>query len=281
MTGEPVVVGIDGSAVSRAAARWAATEAVFRGVKLQLLHACAYPETELRRRQELLSAGDDPLLDLCCRALTEAEAAVKDAEPEVDVFTELRAGLTAEVLIEASRSASTLVVGSHGVGTMRGLVLGSVASAVATRAQCPVVVVRVPVPTSGPVVVGLDLATDDPVTWEYAFAEASRRGVPLLAVHAWHDTGETWSPDLARTEELGDRLAQWSARYPDIEVEWRVVRDRNPARALVTESAGAQLLVVGSRGRGQITAAVLGSTGASVLGRATCPVAIVRHRTES
>ena len=81
-------------------------------------------------------------------------------------------------------------------------------------------------------------------------------------------------------EVLAERLAGWGEKYPDVEVRRLVTRDR-PARALVEESGRAQLVVVGSRGRGNATGLLLGSVSHGVLHASHCPVAIVRPRTDS
>jgi nucleotide-binding universal stress UspA family protein len=76
-------------------------------------------------------------------------------------------------------------------------------------------------------------------------------------------------------EVLAERLAGWCEKYPDVPVRRLVVRDR-PARALVGESGRAQLVVVGSRGRGGLRGMVLGSVSQALLHHAHCPVAVVR-----
>ena len=77
-------------------------------------------------------------------------------------------------------------------------------------------------------------------------------------------------------EVLADRLAGWAEKYPDVTVRRLVARDR-PARALVEESGRAQLVVVGSRGRGGISGLLLGSVSQALLHHAACPVAVVRR----
>jgi nucleotide-binding universal stress UspA family protein len=74
---------------------------------------------------------------------------------------------------------------------------------------------------------------------------------------------------------LAERLAGWGEKYPDVRVQRLVMRDR-PSRALVEQSMRAQLVVVGTRGRGGIAGLLLGSVSHAVLQRAHCPVAVVR-----
>jgi len=74
---------------------------------------------------------------------------------------------------------------------------------------------------------------------------------------------------------LAERLAGWGAKYPDVPVRRSVVR-KQPAEALVNASEKAQLVVVGSRGRGNAAGLLLGSVSHAVLHRSHCPVAVVR-----
>ncbi len=154
------------------------------------------------------------------------------------------------------------------------------------------VVVRGPTPDSpppqrGPVVVGVDGSPASDRATEFAFAAAAARGVPLVAAHTWTDTsmgtvfGLTgvsvdWESLLGEEERaLADHLAVWQSRYPQVEVRALVTVER-PVRTLLEQSAGAQLLVVGSRGRGGFAGMLLGSTSQAVLHHALCPVAVVR-----
>jgi nucleotide-binding universal stress UspA family protein len=108
--------------------------------------------------------------------------------------------------------------------------------------------------------------------------------VPLVVVHAWQDlyidslTGAALDWDAIETEEhevLAERLAGWGQKYPDVPVQRRVVWE-GPAPTLIAESEGAQLVVVGSRGRGAAMSLLLGSVSHALLHRARCSVAVVR-----
>ncbi|WP_051399738.1 universal stress protein [Haloechinothrix halophila] len=140
-----------------------------------------------------------------------------------------------------------------------------------------------------PIVVGIDGSTSALAAVEWAAREATLRGAPLVAVRAWtYATIETGWPtvpmrvsddDIAGNERrlLDESLAPWQEKYPEVAVEGRVVRGR-PVRALLSEGAHAQLLVVGSRGRGAMAGLGLGSVSQGVLHHADRPVAIVRTR---
>jgi hypothetical protein len=106
----------------------------------------------------------------------------------------------------------------------------------------------------------------------------------VVAVRACGETiidstlGRTLHWDVIESDverELDHHLAGWSAKYPGVEIQRLVCRDR-PARRLVEMSEDAQLVVVGSRGRGELAGLVLGSVGNALVHRAGCPVAIVR-----
>ncbi|SMD27505.1 Universal stress protein family protein [Kibdelosporangium aridum] len=89
------------------------------------------------------------------------------------------------------------------------------------------------------------------------------------------------SPLVREAEEtLAEQLARWQQKYPDVRVTRQVVRDR-PAHALLRFSDEAQLIVVGSRGRGGFRGLLLGSTSQHLLRHAPCPVAVVRTRHET
>jgi nucleotide-binding universal stress UspA family protein len=136
---------------------------------------------------------------------------------------------------------------------------------------------------SSPVLLGIDGTPASEKATALAFEEASRRQVDLVALHAWSDVGVfpiigmNWHEyeDEGR-EVLGERLAGWREQYPDVDVRQRIVCDR-PARSLIDESQQAQLVVVGSHGRGGFPGMLLGSVASSVAQSAKAPVIVVRH----
>jgi nucleotide-binding universal stress UspA family protein len=140
---------------------------------------------------------------------------------------------------------------------------------------------------AAPVVVGVDGSPLSEAALAFAYEAAVMRKVPLVAVHTWWelilDPHVTSMIDWAALENeerevLAERLAGWGEKYPDVQVERLVLRD-HPGHVLVEQSKRAQLVVVGSRGRGGFTGLVLGSVSHAVLQRAHCPVAVVRPET--
>jgi nucleotide-binding universal stress UspA family protein len=208
------------------------------------------------------------------------------------VETDLYAGVPADVLITESRIARLVVLGSRGTGGFAALLVGSVAVALSAHGYCPVVVIHTPAeddepPAAGPVVVGDDGSELSDAALTFAFEAAAARGVPLVAVHTWLDVNMagTWTllPDTIdwdwlqaqEQKRLTERIALWKDKYPQVHVRPIVVRD-SPAHALLDHAAGAQLVVVGSRGRGVFAGLGLGSVSQTLLHHAECPVAVAR-----
>jgi nucleotide-binding universal stress UspA family protein len=282
-----VVVGIDGSQSALEAARWAAVEAARRHLRLRLVHAFGWTGEPVAGQPGLGDRRRDYLLDHARSSLAAAEKAVTGHAPEVAVEQELVLGFPIEVLVAQSRKAELMVVGDRGLSRVGGLLLGSVSQALASHGTCPVVVVRgagQELPTSAPVVVGIDGSPVSEAALAFAYEEAALRGAPLVAVHTWIDL--VADPSVAplldweaiEVDErivLGERLAGWAEKYPDVPVRRVVTRDR-AAHALLKEAAGAQLVVVGSRGRGGFAGLLLGSVSHAVVHRSPCPVAVIR-----
>lgn len=285
-----LLVGVDGSVSALHAARWAAEEAQRRGAGLRLLHACVFPP---------LVPRDDLYVEEVRRQgrtwLAEAESAARAAASGVPVETTLTEGSAAERLVAESGQSGTelLVLGSRGLGGFRSLLVGSVAVNLAAHGHCPVVVVRgrdpeQPPPSQGPVVAGVDGSPVSDTAIGFAFAAAASRGVELVAVHVWSDAvfDGSWASwpvvvdwveverDLRRL--LDEQVSAWQDKYPDVVVRRQLSRGY-PVPGLIDAADHAQLLVVGSSGRGALTGlGGLGSTSQGVLHHAHCPVAVVR-----
>jgi nucleotide-binding universal stress UspA family protein len=284
--GRPVVAGVDGSESALDAVRWAAREAARRRAPLRLVAAVGRLATVHQYGDPVGGPDEQQMLLRLSRAhLAAAEQAAVEAVPGMLPEQEVLDGFPIPRLIEDSRTAQLLVIGNRGLGGVSGLLLGSVAFALGAHSACPVVVVRGRSDASdGPVVVGIDGSSLNEAALSFAFEAAAARHAPLIATHVWwdqfFDPATLPEPDwdaIVRREERGlaERLAGWQEKYPDVDVEPRVARDV-PARALIDLSRRAQLVVVGSRGRGGGIRSLLGSVSHAVVHRADCPVAIVR-----
>ena len=242
-----IVVGVDGSAGSRAAVRWAATEAALRGAELRVV-------TAYHRAAE--GAGTSALLH-------DAVAHARQAAPGVRVSGLAPAGYAVPVLLHAAEVAGMLVVGSRADGGLPGAPHGSVGNQVATHARCCVVVVRgrSGAAEDGPVVVGVgDGATDGPIIGR-AFEAAALRGAAVRAVN----TCDT---------DVDSALEPWRGKFPEVPADHEVVPG-DPGKVLVDRSRQARLVVVGPRRHG-FEGVMLGAIGGRLLQRADCPVLIAR-----
>ncbi|WNV84765.1 universal stress protein [Umezawaea sp. Da 62-37] len=291
MTGTtaPVVVGVDGSESSIEAVGWAVRECERHRVSLRLVHACAVPAVGypdfLLAKNRVREAFEEKGLAV----LAAAESAAEDAAAGVEVETAMVSGDVVPVLLEESRTARMVVLGSRGLGGFTGQLVGSTAVGLSAHGRCAVVVVRGN-PADGPVVLGVDGSPASEAAIGFAFEAASTRGVALTAAMAWTDfivdspySGVRLAIDWARVEEeeqrlLAERLAGWQEKFPDVHVDRLVLRDR-PVRALLRLAETAQLLVVGSRGRGGFGGMLLGSTSQALVYHASCPLAVVRPTT--
>lgn len=289
-----ITVGVDGSAGSTAAVTWAAELASRRHLQLKIVHGLQV--AGLYYGGGMTGIGAATLFEAVQkdgeRAIADARALAASIDKDLVIVTDLPNDPPVPMLIDESRHARMLVVGRTGTGGFTGMLVGGTAATVAAHAHCPVAVVRgrhdsTAVPGAGPVAVGVDGSPNSEQAIAVAFEEASLRGVPLVAVHAWNDiTYEdtrgtarilTQPESLEEGEDrlLTERLAGWPEKYPDVEIRRVLVRDR-PRHALLGISTEAQLVVVGSRGRGGFTGMLLGSTSQALVQHAQCPVLVVR-----
>ncbi|QLL05664.1 universal stress protein [Mycobacterium vicinigordonae] len=282
--GRGLVVGVDGSAPSNAAVAWAAREASLRNVPLRLVHmfksyVATFPQIPMAGGAAIWQEDDGRLI------LEDAVKLAKEsAASPIEITHAVKVSPPVPTLVELSDDADLVVVGSNGRGLVGRVLLGSVSSGVLRSARCPVAVVRDDAPAVGqdaPVVVGIDGSEASELATAIAFDEASRHGVDLKAVHAWSDaevldfTGIDWDALQTEAEQiLAERLAGWQERYPDVTVHRIVVRDR-PARELIEQAKSAQLLVVGSHGRGAI-GKLLGSVSNAVVHSVHTPIIVAR-----
>ncbi|MEV0005788.1 universal stress protein [Micromonospora sp. NPDC050980] len=285
MSGEEILVGYDGSTDASVALDWALDEAGRSGRPVRLAYVFEWltvagwvgpgvapgiwPDETARRQVE----------ELVGKAAADAAA----ERPGVTVRGEVFDGPPALVLQERSAEAGMLVLGSRGHGGFGGLLAGSTAVSVTAHAHCPVVVVRDgQAATSGPVVVGSDGSDSALRALGFAMERAAQRDVPLRVLRVWSPPGGSpadFDPeDVAAKQRTAveAELAPWRETFPDVPVEISAVPG-SAASLLVEASRSAQLVVVGSRGRGGLRGMLLGSVSQQLIQHAHCPVAVVRE----
>ena len=280
-TDRPIVVGLDGSESSAAAAAYAATEAVAREAPLHLLHATGTPAVPVDLYGSM--AVELALRDVAEKLLDRMTGSIMAAYPDLAIEPRLVSGPAAAALVTASIGARLLVVGTRGLGGFETLVLGSVAHQVAAHAHCPVVVVRGRITRDGtaPVVAAVDDSAVAEDVLRFAFDAALRHHVPLVVVRAWSPDASVMRPGLAgiaaeqqprEFRRLSEALAGWREEYPDVRVTQRLVRGQ-AHHVVVSATVGARLAVVGG---GEMTRfGVLGRVPVEALHHAGCPVVIV------
>jgi len=219
--------------------------------------------------------------------LDEAVAGARTTHPGVRTDIAIVNAGVALTLIERSARAGLVVIGSRGHNAVASI--GPVSVAVSAHANCPVVVVRDHQAAGhGPVVVGVDESDCAQLALEFATEQAAARGVPLHIVRAWPYSTGLWHEQPAVVQSVADAehraLAElatsWQEKYPQLAVTAEFLVD-HPAHALLRKAAGAQLVVVGSRGRGAFRGMLLGSVSQSLLHHSPCTVAVVRDLPEA
>lgn len=285
---DTIIAAVDGSASSYQAVAWAAVDAALHRCPLHILTSMAVP------------AGSGPGMSLAEadvqwlrrdgeRIVVEAERIARQSVSgeALEITTEVSFMQIVTDLLDRSAAARMIVVGSRGMGAFQRGLLGSVSTAVTRHARCPVAVIHEQSATDAasmakPVLVGVDGTPNSVPAIELAFSEASRRKVELIALHTWSDASGIELPlpgwaEIRQAEEvlLAEALAGYRERYPEVSVQ-RIVKVDRPARALLDVSDRAQLLVVGSHGRGGFATMMLGSVSNSLLHSAACPMIVVR-----
>ena len=285
-----VLVGVDGSPASKYAVDWAARDAAMRNVRLTLVHAVrpiglnlppqpaptAFARWQVEQGQKIL---DD--------AVEAARRSTPDGGPG-QIESELLFSPVVPTLVDLSKEAQMVVVGSRGRGPFARSLLGSASSSLIRHAHCPVAVIHdedplMPHPAEAPVLVGVDGSSVSELATAIAFQEASWRGVELVALHVWSDVEVNDFPAIdwpamrpAAEEIISERLAGWQERYPGVTVRRTVERD-HPTYHLIRQSESAQLVVVGSHGRGGFAGMTLGSVSTAVAHASRTPVIVARR----
>ncbi|MFY1621497.1 universal stress protein [Micromonospora sp. WMMD736] len=285
---DSVVIGVDNSRAGISAARWGAGLAAAFDTPVHIVFAVP-PFEELMR--DITGAQSHPATTAHQwgeEVLDRVEQAIRDEFPDVKLTRSLSRQAAANTLKELSQQARFIVLGADQVSPGAALLVGSTTMTVATHAACPVLVWRGThaALTDQPIVVGVDGSDNGNVALEVAFELAHRSGVDIIAVHAWTDrlpVGEVTVPFVIDWEAvegehhklLTDTLAPWRQRYPDVEVTCHV-DPHGPAQSLLRHSAGAQLIVVGNRGRNMLRSLLLGSTTLNLLHHSALPVMVCR-----
>lgn len=287
-----ICVGVDGSERGHEALRFALAEARLRGATLRAVHAWSIPPFTAS------ATGMIPVYDLLAADLGDAAASVLQAQIDrmgraaegISIEPRVVRGGASQVLVEESRDADLLVVGTHGRGAVAGLLLGSVSEACLHHAACPVAVVHVAHHDEhGRIVVGVDGSPGSRAAFEWAVAEARIRGAAVHVVTAYENGWGPLVPRLANSDvlvELQATVAQHAQRVvddalasapSDVTVTGEVVASE-PTRALVQAASDADLLVVGSRGHGGFASLLLGSVGRACAASAPGVTVVVPQR---
>ena len=291
-SGGSIVVGVDGSGSSRQALLWAAEQAEAEHRPLTLLHALppAMPPW-------LYPNGNDPPdpRELSLRtkgqaALDRARLEVRLLAPEVLVHDLLRLEDPRDALIEASETASMVVLGSRGRGHMKSLLLGSTAVAVVRHARCPVIVHRPSNPSHvrNGIAVGAAATEDSLPILEFAFRQASVRRQPLTVLNSvWFfpqpsvvdeirtdPVAARAKQELAVAESLAESLAGFAEMYPDVPVHTEVEQGM-PEHLLLRLADEMALLIVGIHPASRAQQFMFGAVSVWLVEHAACPVAVV------
>ncbi len=293
-----VVVGIDGSPTASWALLWAAAEADRRGWPLHVVYALAMPLVTSLYAGTTRFPPPEEVSDHGRRILAEAGAHVRGRHPGVPVEEVLALEEPGAALARRTGPDDLAVVGSRGLGAARSVLDASVSVRLASRAECPVVVVpgtgaENPAVPPRRIVVGVDGSDDSRRALAFALREASLvEGGSVVAVHSWQvplpldsrflDEGEWYPPDELLDRRAQELVSEMLARVVDDGTEGvavSVVRGgREASEAIVEAGTAADLIVVGSRGRGSVRGLLLGSVSQGVLHAATVPVAVLPRR---
>ena len=272
-----IVAGYDGSPGSTEALRWAIREARARGTTLTVCHAWTAGDADLPAQADLFELARRRDREVLDHGLSYARSALG---PDW-VRSALTYGPPERVLCERSHTAEMVVLGSRGNTELSGSLLGAVSWQVAGHGSGRIVVVRgqwrAVNESPGPVVVGVDGSASASQAVAFALEEGALREVPVLAVCALADSPGRLGEAHQLEDDVSRVMSSAEKAHPEVTV-LRQVTPGSPRSALLAAADGAQLLVLGSRGRGGLDDMGLGSVAQVMLHHAPCPVAVLRPR---
>ncbi|ACC40526.1 Universal stress protein [Mycobacterium marinum] len=262
---KPVIVGIDGSPAGITAVLWATAEAVSAGVPLRLISVLKTAHSSPEEYEHDLAHAET--------SLRAAQSAIEATAAPVKVETDTPRGPAGAVLVEASRDAELVCVGSVGIGRYARAILGSTATELAEKAHCPVAVIRSnsdqPPPDINWIVVRVTDAPDNDAVIEYAAHEARLRQAPILALG-----GRPEELTDAADGEFERRVQQWGQHHTDVHV-YPITTQAGIARFLADHDERVQLAVIGADEADQV-ARLVGPSGHPIFRHAECSVLVVR-----
>ena len=289
MTGR-IVVGIDGSQQSGNALEWAVARARLGGEQLELLNAYSVTHAlDLYGYGVTASQPADWFIEFSEQVLDAAAARVRELAPDLTCTLTSKMGHPAFMLAAASEGADAVVVGRRGLGGAASVLLGSVSNRLTIQAKCPLVVVgEGDLPTNGPIVVGIDGSEFGTHALRYAIGEAAVRKTSVRAVAAYdvlHHPALVADPELVArmradveaeaVDTISRALEEAQGTDPaSVSVEHVAVEGR-AAEAILGHADDAQLIVVGTHGKGLVRRVLLGSVSRQVLNDADRPVAVL------
>ncbi|MDW4918325.1 universal stress protein [Streptomyces californicus] len=285
-----VTVGLDESPEGLAAARWAAREAMLRDAPLHLVHVEEWPVTP-----EIPQTFTQTLVERYEALLRDTADQTRRDHPGLEVTTELVQGRAIDELTRAADESVVTALGSRGLGSLVGFLIGSVSLGVVAKTRSPVVLVRPEgTDTASPteeasdgnpgIVLGIDVSDPCDPLLAFAFEQAARASSGLQVVHSWslpatYTYAAILDPSVGSgvgqhaAQELNDMLRPWREKFPQVSVSETLVM-APPASELVQASRGAELVVVGRRGSRHVGPHI-GHVAHAVIHHASAPVAVV------
>jgi nucleotide-binding universal stress UspA family protein len=280
-----IVVGVDGSSSAERALEWAIEQAVLEHRPLTIAYGVGSAQTVWIDQAGFdHGVALDAMREDARAILDEARALVTRHAPQVEVHQVYRLTDPREMLLNLSKEAAMVVVGSRGRGPVKSLLLGSVSVAVTRHAKCPVVVLR---PRNSDavrrgVLVGADGTEDSLPTLEFAYRQASLRKLPLTVMHCFWDVRSATSSLTGGPESeeerplLAEALDRMGEKFPDVNVRLELARGLADA-CLIGAGERMDMVVVGRHEQHMVSGLVYGSIASAVVEHASCIVAVVPH----